>query len=124
MKLTSLILCCATLCACASSPSTKPDFNALIKSAYQLDDSLITVGDALLQAKTISPDQARRLLSIADQTKQALDTAQAVYAAGNEALAQSQLQTATGQISLAQSCANAANAGLTLDACLTKEATP
>jgi hypothetical protein len=108
------------IAGCASTGTSQPpSFPNLLQAARSVDDSLITVGDQLLQAKVISPAQAKKLLDIADQGWAALNAADVVFQAGNSALALTQLNATSGQLSLAQSCMNAANAGLTLDACLT-----
>lgn len=116
---------CLLLAGCASGASVQaPTFPTMLQVAYNLVDTGYIAGNRAFVSNLITAPQAVKVLTAVDSVKANVDAANQIYQAGNAVLATSQLNAATGQLSIIQSCMNAANAKLTIDACLGQGGAP
>lgn len=96
---------CQTTAASGSTPATAlQTFDALYQSAVSADDLVIRTATTALASGLISPIQAKKILSITDSVKAALDTANAAAQLGNTGTATGSLAAALGPIAILSSC--------------------
>lgn len=97
-----LLLCgCATLTGTSSAQQT---WDTSVKIAASVNDAVILTGNSLLSSGTITPSQAKKILSITDNVTALLTAANTAFAAGNSALANSDLSIANANALRTQNC--------------------
>jgi len=102
MKLYDLILLPVLLVfvSCASS-------NAFLTSLHDtalVNDAVVVTATAALQSGAISSTEATKILAITDGVNALLTAANAAYVAGNTALANTDLASASSQATQTQAC--------------------
>lgn len=109
----------------APPPTALQTFQSIYTSAVTADDLVVKAGSAALQSGLISLAQAKKILTITDQVKAALDAANVAANLGNTALATGNLATALGPIAILSACLTTRPLTFaTFDACTAKLTPP
>jgi hypothetical protein len=115
-----LLVALATLGACATTGTAAQTFDQMEVIAGSANDAIVVTTKALLNAGTISSDQAEKVATVSDTVNALLIAANTAFQAGNTALANSNLSSANVALTTTQSCLTSTKApvGSTLDTCI------
>lgn len=96
-------------CPTAGAPGAPPatslqTFTTLYANAVSADDLVVKAGTIALQNGLINPAQARKVLSVTDAVKAALDAANGAAQLGNLGTANGDLAAALGPIAILSAC--------------------
>lgn len=106
-------------------PTALQTFESIYASAVSADDLVVKAASTALQSGLINLAQAKKVLTITDQVKAALDAANAAANLGNTALATGNLATALGPIAILSACLTTRPLTFaTFDACTAKLTPP
>jgi hypothetical protein len=126
LTISLLLEACATAPAAPGAPpTTLQTFDALYASAVSADDLVVKSATVALSSGWISAAQAKKVLSITDAVKAALDAANGAAQLGNLGVANGNLAQAMGPIVILSACLTIKPLTVsTFDACAAKLAPP